>query len=105
MAPARQWPFLTVLGATGLGLFLVAVDAFGLGFRIGTLLIGLALISGAVMRRLVPSVGMLAVRSRFTDMATYGLLGTVIVLLAMMAQPSPWLEFPFLESAVRFTVR
>ncbi|MGW0560306.1 DUF3017 domain-containing protein [Streptomyces sp. NPDC003016] len=104
-APVRQWPFLTVLGTTGLGLFLVAVDAFDIGFRIGTLLIGLALISGAVMRRLVPSVGMLAVRSRFTDMATYGLLGTVIVLLAMMAQPGPWLEFPFLEAAVRFTVR
>ncbi|GAA2955197.1 DUF3017 domain-containing protein [Streptomyces enissocaesilis] len=105
VAPVRQWPFLTVLGTTGLGLFLVAVDAFGIGFRIGTLLIGLALISGAVIRRLVPSVGMLAVRSRFTDMATYGLLGTVIVLLALMAQPRPWLEFPFLEAAVRFTVR
>ncbi|MGX1886049.1 DUF3017 domain-containing protein [Streptomyces sp. NPDC055287] len=104
-APVRQWPFLAVLGTTALGLLLVAVDAFGIGFRIGTLLIGLALISGAVLRRLIPSVGMLAVRSRFTDMATYGLLGTVIVLLALMAQPAPWLEIPLLESAVRFTVR
>ncbi|GGX04778.1 hypothetical protein GCM10010353_20530 [Streptomyces chryseus] len=104
-APVRQWPFLVVLGTTALGLLLVAVDAFGIGFRLGTLLIGLALISGAVLRRLVPSVGMLAVRSRFTDMATYGLLGFVIVMLALMAQPGPWLEIPLLEQAVRFTVR
>lgn len=104
-APVRQWPFLAVLGTTAFGLLLVAVDAFGIGFRLGTLLIGLALIAGAVLRRLVPSVGMLAVRSRFTDMATYGLLGTAIVLLALMAQPGPWLEIPFLESAVRFAVR
>ncbi|MGR8008810.1 DUF3017 domain-containing protein [Streptomyces hypolithicus] len=104
-APVRQWPFLTVLGATGTGLLLVAVDAFGIGLRIGTLLIGLALIAGAVLRRVIPSVGMLAVRSRFTDMVTYSLLGTVIVLLALMAQPEPWLEIPFLEAAVRFTVR
>ncbi|MEV8306991.1 DUF3017 domain-containing protein [Streptomyces flavidovirens] len=104
-APVRQWPFLVVLGTTALGLLLVAVDAFGIGFRLGTLLIGLALISGAVLRRFIPSVGMLAVRSRFTDMATYGLLGFAIVLLALMAQPDPWLEIPLLESAVRFTVR
>ncbi|MBT2507178.1 DUF3017 domain-containing protein [Streptomyces sp. ISL-98] len=104
-APVRQWPFLTVLGAVALGLLLVGVNAFGIGFRLGTLLIGLALIAAAVLRRLIPSVGMLAVRSRFTDMATYGLLGIVIVLLALMAQPKPWLEIPFLESAVRFTVR
>ncbi|MBT2493843.1 DUF3017 domain-containing protein [Streptomyces sp. ISL-96] len=104
-APVRQWPFLVVLGTIALGLLLVAVDAFGIGFRLGTLLIGLALIAGAALRRLIPSVGMLAVRSRFTDMATYGLLGTAIVLLALMAQPKPWLEIPFLESAIRFTVR
>ncbi|MGW7195441.1 DUF3017 domain-containing protein [Streptomyces chryseus] len=104
-APVRQWPFLAVLGTTALGLLLVAVDAFGIGFRLGTLLIGLALISGAALRRLIPSVGMLAVRSRFTDMATYGLLGFVIVMLALMAQPEPWLEIPLLEQAVRFTVR
>ncbi|WP_434595370.1 DUF3017 domain-containing protein [Streptomyces sp. A5-4] len=104
-APVRQWPFLAVMGVTAFGLLLVAVDAFGIGFRLGTLLIGLSLIGGAVMRRLIPSVGMLAVRSRFTDMVTYGLLGVVISLLALMAQPAPWLEIPFLEAVVRFTVR
>ncbi|GGZ88088.1 membrane protein [Streptomyces spiroverticillatus] len=104
-APVRQWPLITVLGMTGLGLLLVAVDAFGIGFRLGTVLIGVALVTGAVFRWVLPSVGMLAVRSRFTDIVTYGLLGVVIMLLAMMTQPEPWLKVPILEEAVRFTVR
>lgn len=47
---------------------------------------------------------MLAVRSRFTDMVTYGLLGLVIIMLALMTQPKPWLEIPFLEDIVHSTV-
>ncbi|MFG2148964.1 DUF3017 domain-containing protein [Streptomyces sp. NPDC048696] len=100
-APARQWPLLAVLGSVGLGLLLVSVDLF----RVGLIIIGLALLAGAVLRWILPSVGMLAVRSRFTDITTYGVLGTVIVLLALVAQPKPWLDIPFLEDAVRFTVR
>ncbi|GAA3221736.1 DUF3017 domain-containing protein [Streptomyces sp. XM83C] len=99
-APARQWPVLAVLGTVALGLLVTALDAF----RVGTLLIGLALLGGAVLRWLLPSVGMLAVRSRFTDIATYGVLGTVIVLLALMAQPHPWLEIPFLKDTLHFTL-
>lgn len=104
-APARQWPLLTVLCAAGLGLLIVALDPFDQAFRIGTILIGGALIAGAVLRWVVPSVGMLAVRSRFTDLVTYGLMGTLIVLLALVAQPGPWLDVPILEDAVRFTIR
>ncbi|WP_143672887.1 DUF3017 domain-containing protein, partial [Streptomyces sp. b94] len=104
-APARQWPLLTVLCAAGLGLLIVALDPFAEAFRIGTILIGCALITGAVLRWAVPSVGMLAVRSRFTDLVTYGLMGTLIVLLALVAQPRPWLDVPILEDAVRFTIR
>ncbi|MFD5427305.1 DUF3017 domain-containing protein [Streptomyces sp. NPDC127084] len=104
-APARQWPLLTVIGLAALGLLIVGTDPFPQSFRVGTVLVGVALLTGAVLRRVLPSVGMLAVRSRFTDMITYGLLGVVIVLLALMAQPKPWLEIPFLEDAVRFTVR
>lgn len=100
-APARQWPLLTVLGSTGLGLLLVSVDLF----RVGLIIIGLALLAGGVLRWMLPSVGMLAVRSRFTDITTYGSLGVLIVLLALVAQPRPWLDIPFLEDAVRFTVR
>ncbi|MEU5038338.1 MULTISPECIES: DUF3017 domain-containing protein [Streptomyces] len=104
-APARQWPLLTVLCAAGLGLLIVVLDPFEQAFRIGTILIGCALITGAVLRWVVPSVGMLAVRSRFTDLVTYGVMGTLIVLLALVAQPDPWLDVPILEDAVRFTIR
>ncbi|MFJ3303416.1 DUF3017 domain-containing protein [Streptomyces sp. NPDC086549] len=100
-APARQWPMLVVLTAVGVGLLLTALDVF----RYGTLLIGAALLAGAVMRWVLPSVGMLAVRSRFTDIVTYGVLGMAIVLLAMMAQPRPWLEIPFLKDTLHFTMK
>ncbi|MFE9772526.1 DUF3017 domain-containing protein [Streptomyces sp. NPDC005931] len=99
-APARQWPILAVLCTVGCGLLLTALDVF----RVGTLLIGAALLVGAALRWLVPDVGMLAVRSRFTDIVTYGVLGTVIVLLALMMQPKPLLEIPFLKDTLHFTV-
>ncbi|WP_285545601.1 DUF3017 domain-containing protein [Streptomyces lavendulae] len=99
--PARQWPMLSVLAATAVGLLTTAVGQA----RVGCLVIGIALIAAAVMRRALPSVGMLAVRSRFTDMITYGVLGVAITLLALVMEPGPWLHLPFLESAVRFTVR
>ncbi|MFJ5776768.1 DUF3017 domain-containing protein [Streptomyces sp. NPDC093094] len=99
-APARQWPMLAVLGTVGLGLLLTALDRF----RVGTLLVGIALLGGAVLRWLLPGVGMLAVRSRFTDIVTYGVLGLAIALLALMVQPHPWLEIPFFKDALHFTV-
>ncbi|MGX9883562.1 DUF3017 domain-containing protein [Streptomyces hokutonensis] len=99
-APARQWPILAVLGTVGLGLLLTAFDVF----RYGTLLIGAALLAGAVLRWVLPDVGMLAVRSRFTDVVTYCVLGLAIVLLAMMAQPKPWLVIPFLKDTLHYTV-
>lgn len=83
----------------------MAADPFDQAFRIGTILIGVALIGGAVLRLVVPSVGMLAVRSRFTDLVTYGLLGVLIVMLSLVAQPKPWLDIPLLEDAVHFTIR
>ncbi|MGW4439013.1 DUF3017 domain-containing protein [Streptomyces sp. NPDC004596] len=99
-APARQWPVLVVLTAVALGLLLTAVDVF----RYGTLLVGAALLAGAALRWTLPGVGMLAVRSRFTDIVTYGVLGLAIVLLAMTAQPDPWLEIPFLKDTLHFTL-
>ncbi|MFP8886077.1 DUF3017 domain-containing protein [Streptomyces mangrovi] len=99
-APARQWPLLCVLAGTAAGLLVTLGH-----FRAGLLTVGLSLLTGAVLRWAVPSVGMLAVRSRFTDVVTYGVLGTAIVLLALMAQPAPVLEIPFLEDIVHFTIR
>lgn len=100
-ATVRQWPFLAVVGGVALGLLIVALD----GFRLGTALIGLSLLAGAALRWALPEVGMLAVRSRFTDLLTYGGLGAVIVLLSLMVQPDPWIKLPFLQDVVHFTVR
>ncbi|WP_030871283.1 DUF3017 domain-containing protein [Streptomyces sp. NRRL S-37] len=99
-APARQWPILSVLLTVGAGLLLTALDQF----RLGTLLVGVALVAGALLRWLVRDVGMLAVRSRFTDIVTYGGLGLVIAMLALMVQPHPLLEIPFLKDTLHFTV-
>ncbi|MEU0070895.1 DUF3017 domain-containing protein [Streptomyces sp. NPDC006332] len=99
-APARQWPILAVLSTVGLGLLLTALDLF----RVGILLIGVALLAGGILRWLLPDVGMLAVRSRFTDIVTYGVLGGAIALLALMVQPNPWLVIPFLKDTLHFTV-
>jgi hypothetical protein len=99
-APARQWPVLTVALLVGLGLLLTALDVF----RWGTFLIGAALLVGAALRWAMPGVGMLAVRSRFTDIATYGVLGLTIALLALMVQPNPVLKLPFLQDILHFTV-
>ncbi|MFF4572358.1 DUF3017 domain-containing protein [Streptomyces sp. NPDC001410] len=100
-APARQWPMLAVVGLVAIGLLVITLDTL----RPGTLLIGVALLGGAVLRWLLPDVGMLAVRSRFTDVVTYGVLGLVIVLLALMIQPAPLLKLSFLKDILHFTLK
>ncbi|MDT0309603.1 DUF3017 domain-containing protein [Streptomyces sp. DSM 44917] len=97
-APIRQWPLLVVLGGAVAGLLVCLAD-----FRPGLLTVGCALLTGAVLRWLLPAVGMLAVRSRFTDVLTYAVLGGATVLLTLMAQPDPWLEVPFLNDLLRFS--
>ncbi len=99
-APYRQWPLLAVCAGVLLGLLVTVLE-----FRAGTLIVGLSMLGGAALRWWRPSVGMLAVRSRFTDLITYGVLGLAIVMLSMMAQPKPWLTLPFLEHVVRFSIR
>ena len=75
----RQLPLLAVLVAVGVGLLAVAFDHW----RKGLIVVGLALLGGAVLRLLLPErrVGFLAVRSRPIDvvlLAGAGLLLTVI---------------------------
>ena len=100
-APARQWPILLVVVGAVVGLVVTATGAF----RPGTILIGAALLVGAVLRWALTSVGMLAVRSRFTDVITYGVLGAAILLLALMAPPDPLVRVPFLDDIIHFSVR
>jgi hypothetical protein len=77
----RQLPLLAVLAVVAVGLIEVTVDHW----RRGIVIVGLALIGGAVLRLLLPvrRVGFLAVRSRPVDvvlMAGAGLVLTVVVL-------------------------
>jgi hypothetical protein len=77
----RQLPLLAVLAVVGFGLLEVTIGHW----RRGIVIVGLALIGGALLRLLLPvrRVGFLAVRSRPVDvvlMAGAGLALTVIVL-------------------------
>ena len=77
----RQLPLLAVLVTVAVGLLLVVFDHW----RKGLVVVGVALIAGAVLRLLLPlrRVGFLAVRSRPVDvvlMAGAGVLMTVIAL-------------------------
>ncbi|MEU9127374.1 DUF3017 domain-containing protein [Kitasatospora sp. NPDC048540] len=92
--PVRQWPITLVLAVAAVGLAIT----FAGGFKIGVLTIGSSLLLGAVLRLVLPEVGLLAVRSRFTDVSVLSVLGAVIVLLTLVAQPDPWLELPVLDN-------
>ncbi|MGF1432235.1 DUF3017 domain-containing protein [Kitasatospora sp. LaBMicrA B282] len=89
----RQWPITLVLAVVGIGLLVVWLD----NFRYGLLTIGGGLLLGAALRLLLPEVGVLAVRSRFTDVLVLVFFAVAIGLLAMVAQPDPWLRFPAVE--------
>lgn len=99
--PVRQWPITLVLALALAGL---AVAGFG-DFRYGLLVVGGSLLLGAVLRLVVPEVGMLAVRSRFTDVSVLTFLGGVIVLLTLVAQPDPWLRLSLLDNIGQFMGR
>lgn len=98
--PARQWPILLVLSGVGIGLLVMLAS-----FRPGLLVIGAFLLLGGVLRGTVANVGMLAVRSRFTDVITYSVMGLGVVMLSLMVLPDPVLEVPWLTDVVRFAVR
>ncbi|GAA1264445.1 hypothetical protein GCM10009665_62320 [Kitasatospora nipponensis] len=91
--PVRQWPITLVVLVVAAGL---AVTWSG-HFRYGLLTMGGGFLLGALLRLAVPEVGLLAVRSRFTDVPVLLFFGAVIILLALMAQPDPWLRLRMLE--------
>ena len=77
----RQLPLFAVLVTVAIGLLVVTFDHW----RSGTVIVGLGLVGGAVLRLLLPvrRVGFLAVRSRPVDvvlLAGTGLVLTIIVL-------------------------
>ncbi|WP_081951948.1 DUF3017 domain-containing protein [Kitasatospora phosalacinea] len=95
--PLRQWPITLVLAVALAGL----LATWQGHFRLGLLVLGAAPLLGALLRLGLPDVGMLAVRSRFTDVTLMFVLGGAIVLLTLVAQPDPWLRVPVLENIGR----
>jgi hypothetical protein len=81
----RQLPLLAVLVAVGLGLFVVAVNRW----RLGLVIVGLALIGAAVLRLLLPvrRAGFLAVRSRPVDVVLLAGTGLALAVIALMLPP------------------
>ena len=77
----RQLPLLAVLVAVGVGLLLVTFDHW----RKGLIVVGLALVGGALLRLLLPErrVGFLAVRSRPIDVALMAGTGLLLTAIAV----------------------
>jgi hypothetical protein len=77
----RQLPLLAVLVAVGIGLLLVALDHW----RRGLVVVGLALVGGAVLRLLLPlrRAGFLAVRSRTVDVVLLAGTGLTLAVIAL----------------------
>ena len=77
----RQLPLLAVLIGVAAGLLLVAVGHW----RVGLVVVGLALVGGAVLRLLLPlrRTGFLAVRSRTIDVVLLGGAGLVLAVIAL----------------------
>jgi Protein of unknown function (DUF3017) len=77
----RQAPLLAVLVTVGVGLLLVTFDHW----RRGLVLIGLALITAALLRLLLPvrRVGFLAVRGRPVDVALLAGAGLALTVIAL----------------------
>ncbi|MDH6140773.1 MULTISPECIES: DUF3017 domain-containing protein [Kitasatospora] len=96
--PIRQWPITLVTGVVGAGLLVTWAS----DFRYGLLVVGAGFLLGALLRLTRPEVGLLAVRSRFTDVAVLLFFGLVIVLLALMAPQDPWLRLPALDDLGRW---
>jgi Protein of unknown function (DUF3017) len=96
--PVRQWPIVVVFTLVGVGLAVTALDAF----RPGVITIGAAMLLACVLRIVLPEVGMLAVRSRFTDVFVMGLLGVAIIVLALASEPNPVITIPFVTDIARF---
>ena len=77
----RQLPLLAVLVAVGVGLLMVTFEHW----RKGLVVVGLALVGGAVLRALLPvrRVGFLAVRSRPVDVVLLAGAGLALAVVAL----------------------
>jgi Protein of unknown function (DUF3017) len=77
----RQLPLLAVLVTVGVGLLMVTFEHW----RKGLVVVGVALVGGAVLRALLPvrRVGFLAVRSRPVDVVLLAGTGLALAVIAL----------------------
>ena len=78
----RELPLAAVIGGVALGLVIIGLHHF----RWGNLLIAGSVLAGAFFRLVLPTrrAGLLAVRSRFTDVVTMSAMGGSLMLLALI---------------------
>jgi Protein of unknown function (DUF3017) len=78
----RELPLGLIIGGVALGLVVIGLHHF----RWGNLLIAGSLLAGAFFRLVLPTrrAGLLAVRSRFTDVVTMSAMGGSLMLLALI---------------------
>ena len=77
-----EWPLALIIGGVILGLVIIGLHHF----RWGNLLIAGSVLAGAFFRLVLPTrrAGLLAVRSRFTDVVTMSAMGGSLMLLALI---------------------
>ncbi len=79
-----ELPLASVIGGVALGLVIIALHHF----RWGNLVIAGSLLAGALFRAVLPTrqSGLLAVRSRFTDVLTMAVMGVALMVLALVTR-------------------
>jgi hypothetical protein len=78
----RELPLALVIAGVALGLVIIGLHHF----RWGNLLIAGSVLAGAFLRLVLPTrrAGLLAIRSRFTDVLTMSAMGGSLMLLALI---------------------
>lgn len=87
----REWPAMLVFGCVIVALATAALN----GFRIATVLIAGTFVLASVLRLCLQDVGVLAVRSRFTDIAVLMFLGLGVLILGLSI-PEPVIDLPWI---------
>lgn len=84
--PDSPWGLLLTLGVLGVGVGFAALGRW----RLAAMLMGAALLLGALLRLVLPrmAAGLLVVRRRWIDVAVLTLFGAAVVVLALVVPPS-----------------
>ncbi|MGC0422562.1 DUF3017 domain-containing protein [Embleya sp. AB8] len=88
--PLREWPAMVVFGCLIAALLTAALN----GFRIAAILIAGTFLVAAILRLFVSDVGVLAVRSRFTDVGMLLFFGAAVLFLGLSI-PNPLVDLPW----------